>query len=68
METRALKKDIERLEDELREAKCKLCNLHVMRLEYEGEISHLRAELAETKEKYAELLEKYVTAMEERAK
>ena len=68
MGNRALKKEIEQLEADLAEAHWKISNLHIVRIEYEGEIKHLRDDLAAEKEKYAALLEKYIAAMEARAK
>lgn len=68
MKCQELKKEIERLEDELCAVNRKLCNLHVVNLGYEGEVEQLRAELADTKEKYAALLEKYIAMMEVRVK
>lgn len=67
MKCQELKKEIERLEDELCAVNRKLCNLHVVNLEYEGEVEQLRAELADTKGKYAALLEKYIAMMEKAA-
>lgn len=68
MGNRELKKEIERLEDDLSNASRKIEALKIAKNAYEDEIRELRADLAETRGKYTTVLEKYIAMMEARVK